>query len=82
MSVKICRKIKELKTNIFKKTSIEIPYDVVIKDNDTEYYYKIISFKFNSECDANIEKYLSQGEINEIIGENLKKDFINFLKNK
>jgi len=34
MSVKICRKIKELKTNIFKKTSIEIPYDVVIKDWD------------------------------------------------
>ena len=36
MSGKICRKIKELKTNIFKKTGIEIPYDVVIKDWDVD----------------------------------------------
>jgi hypothetical protein len=56
--------------------------DGVIKDNNTEDYYKIISFKFNPECDANIEKSLSQDKINEIIGENLKKDFINFIKNK
>jgi hypothetical protein len=55
--------------------------DGVIKDNDTGVYYKIISFKFNPECDANIEKYLSQDKINEIIGENIKKDFINFIKN-
>ena len=55
--------------------------DGVIKDNDTGVYYKIISFKFNPECDANIKKYLSQDKINEIIGENIKKDFINFIKN-
>jgi hypothetical protein len=56
-------------------------FDGVIKE-DNGIFSKEIKFKFNPECDANINNYIGNVELNEMIGEKLKKDFIKFLSNE
>ena len=56
-------------------------FDGVIKE-DNGIFSKEIKFNFNPECDANINNYIGNVELNEMIGEKLKKDFIKFLSNE
>ena len=56
--------------------------DGVLKEKDYG-YSKLISFKINPECVTNINDFIDENELNQIIGEKLKQDFIKFLtKNK
>jgi hypothetical protein len=66
----------ELQGNFIFKVS-----DGVIKE-DNGIFSKEIKFNFNPECDANINSYIDNVKLNEMIGEKLKKDFIKFLSNE
>jgi hypothetical protein len=65
-------KVKLENNFIFKTT------DGVLKEKDGT-YSKLISFKINPECVANINDYIDEVKLNEMIGEKLKQDFIKFL---
>ena len=52
--------------------------DGVIKE-DENIFSKEIKFKINPECDSNIDKYIKTEELNELISEKLKQDFLIFL---
>jgi hypothetical protein len=56
-------------------------FDGVIKE-DNGIFSKEIRFKFNPECDANIGDYIKDSELNLLISEKLKEDFIKFLNNE
>jgi len=52
--------------------------DGVIKE-DNGIFSKEISFRINPECDANINSYIKDSDLNILIAEKLKQDFIKFL---
>ena len=52
--------------------------DGVIKE-DNGIFAKEISFRINPECDANINNYIKDSDLNILIAEKLKQDFIKFL---